>query len=228
MKATKIHEHRGAKTYALVFDTGDEVVAGLNAFAREKGIGAAQLSAIGAFSDAVLGYFDWETKEYARIPVREQVEVVSLLGGVALDADEPKAHAHVVVGRSDGMTRGGHLLEAHVRPTLEVILVESPRHLHKRIDRESGLALIRPELASPLNPNMRGGGIMAMHREDERRLARRDKEAKEAELIRKLPEDVDAAQERGERIATGKAIATAGKEGHGPVPRDPDGREETD
>jgi predicted DNA-binding protein with PD1-like motif len=40
---------------------------------------------------------------------------------------------------------GGHLLEAHVRPTLEVVLTESPRHLHKRKDPESGLALIVPE-----------------------------------------------------------------------------------
>ena len=119
-------------------------MSGLNVFARGNEIGAAQLSAIGAFSDVVLGYFDWVKKEYTRIPVREQVEVLSLLGDVALDDGEPKVHAHVVVGRSDGTTLGGHLLEAHVRPTLEVILVESPGHLRKQIDRETGLALIRP------------------------------------------------------------------------------------
>jgi len=144
MRSKLIHEHHGEKTYALVFDSGDEVVSGLNDFAGGNGIGAAQLSAIGAFSDVVLGYFDWEAKEYTRIPVREQVEVLSLLGDVALDDGEPKVHAHVVVGRSDGTTLGGHLLEAHVRPTLEVILVESPGHLRKQMDRESGLALIRP------------------------------------------------------------------------------------
>jgi uncharacterized protein len=144
MRSRPIHDHRGEVTYVLVFDTGDEVVSRLNGFAKENEIGAAHLTAIGAFSDAVLGYFDWEAKDYKRIPVREQVEVLSLIGDVALDGDEPKVHAHVVVGRSDGTTLGGHLLEARVRPTLELILVESPSHLHKRIDRESGLALIRP------------------------------------------------------------------------------------
>lgn len=144
MRSRRIHEHDGEKTYVLVFETGDEVVSGLNAFVREHGVSAARLSAIGAFRDALLGYFDWEQKEYAKIVVQEQVEVLSLLGDVALDDDEPKVHAHVVVGRSDGTTRGGHLLEAHVRPTLEVILVESPAHLRKQVDRESGLALIRP------------------------------------------------------------------------------------
>ena len=102
------------------------------------------MTAIGAFSSVKLGYFDWETKAYRTIPVDEQVEVLSLLGDVATKDGEPAVHAHVVVGRSDGTTRGGHLLEAHVRPTLEVILDESPSHLRKRHDPESGLALIRP------------------------------------------------------------------------------------
>ena len=131
------------KTYVLVLDKGDEAVATIEGFARETGIAAAQLTGIGAFSDAVLGFFNWETKDYRKIPVTEQVEVVSLLGDVALGPDGKSAlHPHVVVSRADGTAMGGHLLEAHVRPTLEVVLTELPRHLHKRKDAESGLALI--------------------------------------------------------------------------------------
>ena len=107
---------------------------------------AAQLTGIGACSDAVLGFFDWETKDYRKIPITEQVEVVSLLGDIALGADASRRlHLHVVVSRDDGIAMGGHLMEAHVRPTLEVVLTESPRHLHKRKDAESGLALIVAE-----------------------------------------------------------------------------------
>jgi predicted DNA-binding protein with PD1-like motif len=87
--------------------------------------------------------FLWESKQHDKIPVREQVEVLSLIGDVALKDGEPKVHAHVVVGRSDGSTRGGHLIEAHVRPTLEVILTEAPEHLRKEVDKATGLALIR-------------------------------------------------------------------------------------
>jgi len=76
--------------------------------------------------------------------IQEQVEVLSLIGDIALDDGEPKVHAHVVVGKSDGTAHGGHVLEAHVRPTLEVVLTESPRHLRKRFDPESCLALIDP------------------------------------------------------------------------------------
>ena len=143
MRSKLIHEHHGEKTFALIFETGDEVMAGLGEFARENGLSAAHLTAIGALSDATLGYFDWEKKDYKKIPVREQVEVLSLIGDVALKDGEPKVHAHVVVGRSDGTTLGGHLIEARVRPTLEVILTESPAHLRKQVDAESGLALIR-------------------------------------------------------------------------------------
>ena len=144
MKSRLIHDHAGQRTFALIFEAGDEAMTGLRDFAGQKALGAAQITAIGAFREATLGYFDWEAKEYKKIPVREQVEVLSLLGDVAEKDGEPTIHAHVVVGLADGTTRGGHLLEARVRPTLEVIVTESPAHLRKRHDPESGLALIRP------------------------------------------------------------------------------------
>ena len=142
MRAKQIHEERGQKTFVLVFDTDDEVVAGLTNFAKENDLSAASLTAIGAFREATLGYFDWERKEYDEIPVEEQVEVLSMVGDVALKGEDPQLHAHVVLGRRDGSTVGGHLLEAYVRPTLEIILTESPEHLQKRTDEETGLALI--------------------------------------------------------------------------------------
>ena len=142
MKSKLINEGP-QKTYVLVLDKGDEAVGSIEGFARENCIAAAQLTGIGAFSDVVLGFFDWEMKDYRRIPLNEQVEVVSLLGDIALGPNgKPALHPHVVVSRADGIAMGGHLLEAHVRPTLEVVLTESPRHLHKRKDSDSGLALI--------------------------------------------------------------------------------------
>lgn len=130
------------KTFAVIFQTDDEAMSGLTQFVTEQQIHAAQFTAIGAFHDATLAYFDWSTKKYKHIPIHEQVEVLSLVGDVALDDGKPKIHAHCVVGLSDGTTRGGHLIEAHVRPTLEVIMVESPAYLQRTYDKESGLTLI--------------------------------------------------------------------------------------
>lgn len=141
---SKLLDDRAGKTFALVFDTGDEVAAGLLEFAKRNDVGAAHFTAVGAFRDVTLGYFDWDAKDYKHIPLREQVEVLSLVGDVSWDEKTgPKVHAHVVVGRCDGTAHGGHLLEAHVRPTLEVILVESPTHLRRRYDPVSKLGLIR-------------------------------------------------------------------------------------
>ncbi|MDP8926450.1 MAG: DNA-binding protein [Actinomycetota bacterium] len=143
MKAKLLHEEGGQKTFALVFEAGDEVVSELTGFAKENGLDAADFTALGAFSGATLGYFDVEKKEYEEIPVGEQAEVLSLVGNVAVkEAGEPQVHAHAVLGLRDGATRGGHLLEARVRPTLEVVLTESPEHLKRRWDDEAGLALI--------------------------------------------------------------------------------------
>jgi predicted DNA-binding protein with PD1-like motif len=126
----------------LIFETGDEVISELTRFAKERHITAARFTAIGAFRDVGLGYFDWQTKKYLRNQVDDQVEVVSLTGDIALDGEKPVVHAHVVIGKRDGSAMGGHLLEAHVRPTLELILEKSPAHLQKKLDPESGLALI--------------------------------------------------------------------------------------
>ena len=149
MQHKLIHEARGQhgpqRTFAIVLEAGDEVMASLKDFIARENIHAAQITAIGALSDVVLNYFDWERKAYQNIPVAEQVEVASLIGDVAEAPDgKPALHVHIVVGRRDGTAMAGHLGEAHVRPTLEVILTESPAHLKKKVDPESGLALIRP------------------------------------------------------------------------------------
>lgn len=147
MRSRLLHDDDGQRTFAIVLESGEEALASLNAFVTRENIGAAQFSAIGAFSGAVLNYFDWERKAYQPIPVNEQVEVASLTGDVALTPDgKPALHIHAVFGRRDGTALAGHLSEARVRPTLEVVLTESPAHLRKQHDPESGLALIRPEL----------------------------------------------------------------------------------
>jgi uncharacterized protein len=146
MKSRLVDEEQGRRTFVVVFDKDDEVKTGLTSFAEQNHVSAGQLTAVGAFSHAVVGYFDREQKQYRRIPIDEQVEVLSVIGDIALKPDgAPEVHAHVVLGRADGSTRGGHLLEGHVWPTLEVVLTDAPQHLRKRHDPDTGLALIDPQ-----------------------------------------------------------------------------------
>ncbi|MGI8494112.1 MAG: PPC domain-containing DNA-binding protein [Pyrinomonadaceae bacterium] len=140
---SKLISQEQEKTYVLVFDAGDEVTEGLLEFARENDLTASSFKAIGAFERATFGWFNLETEGYEKIPINEQVEVISLIGDVATGSGgEPQVHAHCVVAKRDGMAHGGHLLEAFVRPTLELVLTETPAHLRKTYRKEFGLALI--------------------------------------------------------------------------------------
>jgi predicted DNA-binding protein with PD1-like motif len=143
---SKLIRDNSERTYAVIFGKGDEVASGLTEFAENNGLKACHLTAIGAFRSAVLGYFDLEKRAYRKIVIDQQVEVLSFIGEIALDHDKPSLHAHVVLGFPDGTTRGGHLLEARVWPTLEVFAVDSADRLIKRYDPESGLDLIDPSL----------------------------------------------------------------------------------
>jgi predicted DNA-binding protein with PD1-like motif len=143
MNAKLLQDAPGGRTFALVFDPGDEPLSGLERFAAEAGLEAGHFTAVGAFRSAELGFFDRDAKDYLRIAAGEQTEVLALTGNVALHEGKPKVHAHVVLGKRDGTAHGGHLLRAEVWPTLEVILEEVPAHLRRRHDPQTGLPLIR-------------------------------------------------------------------------------------
>lgn len=145
MRTQRLHRAGGAETWILVLETGDEAMACLRRFASEEALDAASFKAIGAFERARLAFFDFDTKAYEPIPVDEQTEVASLTGDIALDPEGlPAVHVHAVLGRRDGSALAGHLEMGLVRPTLEIVLTESPAVMRKRLDADSGLALIRP------------------------------------------------------------------------------------
>ncbi|RVT72194.1 DUF296 domain-containing protein [Agrobacterium sp. CNPSo 2736] len=133
------------RTFILVIDPEEEAFEAIRRFARAENINAASVTAIGAFATATLAFFDLSTKDYKEIPVTDQSEVLSLLGDITLDEnDTPNPHLHVVLGFADGSTKGGHFLKGMVRPTLEVVIRETPAELRRSYRREFGIALIDP------------------------------------------------------------------------------------
>lgn len=133
------------RTFILVIDPEEEAFDAISRFARAENVNAASVTAIGAFATATLAFFDLETQDYQEIPVTEQSEVLSLLGDITLNENGvPNPHLHVVLGFADGSTRGGHFLKGVVRPTLEVVVRETPAELRRSYNREFGIALIDP------------------------------------------------------------------------------------
>ena len=143
MESRLVSADEGSRIQVVVLESGEEAFAVLTRFANEANITAASLTAIGAFEKATVGWFDFASRSYKKIEVSEQCEVLSALGDVAI-GDDGKAslHVHIVLGLSDGSTRGGHLLAGTVRPTLEVVLTEVPATLRRKKRSDLGIALI--------------------------------------------------------------------------------------
>src|ERR1700744_3861474 len=143
MQSKLVSKEDAPRIWVLVLSQGEEAKKTILDFAAHNDLKAASFVALGAFEKARLGYFDWQAKKYQPIPVDEQVEVINLVGDIAEnERGKGDLHAHTVLGRSDGSTRGGHLMEGVVRPTLEVTLTETPAHLRRRMHPDINVALI--------------------------------------------------------------------------------------
>lgn len=131
------------KTYAIILESGEEAMEQIKAFTRKLNLSASRFTAIGAFSDTTVGFFDFSIKDYKKNRFNQQMEVVSLVGDISVYKNEYKVHAHVVLADEKGAAYGGHLIKATVHPTLEIILDESPLYLKREMDENSGLPLIK-------------------------------------------------------------------------------------
>lgn len=158
----KLLEHDdGRRKFVLVLDAGEEAVASIKAFAKQQELQGSTVAGIGAFETCSFGHFNPATKEFTRNDLTVQAEVLALNGNIAgelgqhdenedddgdgdREDDGPHLHLHCVVGLNDASTRGGHLIQGIVRPTMELVIEESPVHLNRGLDRASGLVLLQP------------------------------------------------------------------------------------
>jgi uncharacterized protein len=146
MQVELLNPGEPTKQYAVIFYQGDEAFSGLLEFAHKYHVTSAHFTAIGALNRATLGWFDPQRKMYKKIPIDGQHEVIGMSGDIALYQGKPVVHTHMVVGSPDGTTRAGHVLDAYVSPTLEVMVTVDPITMKKRLDPETDLTLIDPSL----------------------------------------------------------------------------------
>lgn len=142
MKSKSLKDDSG-RTFVLILEPGEEAFKAINEFANHENITGASITAIGAFAEAKVGWFDLAAKQYKPIQVNEQCEVLSLLGDLA-EGDDGRAslHLHAVLGLKDASVRGGHFLSGTVQPTLEVTIRETAAHLRRKKKADFGIALI--------------------------------------------------------------------------------------
>ena len=144
MQATQLYDDHGIRTWLLVMEKGDEAFTEITRFAQEHDLNAASLTAIGACCSATLAFFDPDLGDYIDRQFNQQMEIAAFLGDIADDDGQPALHAHAVLGCRDFSTIAGHVKSLDVFPTMEVVVTETPAHLRKRLDRQTGLTLISP------------------------------------------------------------------------------------
>jgi uncharacterized protein len=113
----------GSRTFEVTLGSGDELMSGLTEFAEKNHITSGYFSGIGGLATATLGWGDPQKGGVKTIPVTDKCELASLLGNISLVGGKVYVHAHAVVSFSDGSTKGGHLVDAHVSPFVEVVVV---------------------------------------------------------------------------------------------------------
>jgi predicted DNA-binding protein with PD1-like motif len=145
MQHQLIRHGQGSRTWAIVLDHGEEVNACLQEFARREVLSPTHFTATGILQDAILGYLEADKHHYRSHALDRPVQIVSLVGDVALREGTPQIQARAVLGDDSGATFDGHLLKAHAGAALNVIMTEAPVQLHKGYDADAGLALFKTE-----------------------------------------------------------------------------------
>jgi len=144
VRAKLLSEHDHTREIQLVFEPHAAIMATLSDFILVNGFKAADFTALGAATDAVIGYYDPPARDYRRTSLRQQMEIVSLIGDAAPMSGGAGLHAHIGLGFADGTMHGGHLFEAHAFPTLEMFLIASPTALQRRHDDALNADLLTP------------------------------------------------------------------------------------
>jgi predicted DNA-binding protein with PD1-like motif len=146
VKVKLISGNDSTKTYAIIFAKGDEVMSGLKEFAIKYHVKSAHFNAIGDASSVKFGWYDISKKKFKVMHLNEFAEITSLAGDITLYNDNPVVHAHISMATQDGIVHGGHLFEAFISPTLQLMMTVEPAALYKKLDPETGILIIDPDL----------------------------------------------------------------------------------
>jgi len=129
-------------TYIVRLDPGDRIIASLEALCDRDRIGTAAFEGIGVVAEAEIGHYDTGSGDFATINIHEPCEIVSLQGNVTTRDGKPFVHAHIsLAGREFGV-RGGHLREAVVSATAEIVLTRYFEAIGRRKDAATGVEML--------------------------------------------------------------------------------------
>ena len=120
-------------------DPNDEIVTSLMQVAKEEKIGLAMVQGLGAVKKVVMGVYNVPEQHYKANTLEGAFEMLSLTGTIDTMAGKPYSHFHIAVGDEQGAAHGGHLNEAIISATAEIIITKLAGSVDRRKSEETGL-----------------------------------------------------------------------------------------
>lgn len=131
-----------AQCHVVRINKGVEVIEYLTQYVLQNNITVAQVSAIGATNNAVVGAFDTDTCEYHSHHYTDKMEILCLEGNVTTKDGQPYIHIHAMLGKPDGSVVGGHLNSCVVSATCEMFVHSYANSVERTFDQNVGLNLM--------------------------------------------------------------------------------------
>ena len=120
-------------------DPNDEIVTSLMQVAKEEKIGLAMVQGLGAVKKVVMGVYNVPEQHYKANTLEGAFEMLSLTGTIDTMAGKPYSHFHIAVGDEQGAAHGGHLNEAIISATAEIVITKLAGSVDRRKSEETGL-----------------------------------------------------------------------------------------
>lgn len=127
--------------YFIRINPGQNLVSTIQKFCENKKIHLATVSGIGSLKSVTLGFFNPETKEYQQKTFKEPLEMASLAGNIVEKDGKPLLHFHTTVAGDNYKALAGHMVEAQVSLTAEIVITMVKGKIYKAFDDRTGLNL---------------------------------------------------------------------------------------
>lgn len=130
-------------TLVVRMDRGEEILEQLREIAAKEQIQLASVQALGAISEFTVGVFKTAEKEFSGNDFKGNYEIVSLTGTINTLNGEFYCHLHMSAGNDKGEVFGGHLQQAVVSATCEMVIRLIDGAVDRYYDEKIGLNLFR-------------------------------------------------------------------------------------
>ena len=131
-----------AKEKFLIRLDRSEIVTSLLKFIQEK-TKRRFLFGIGAVDKTKLAHYSVSKKRYTEKEFLLPLELTSLQGDLAFLKGKPLLHLHATFAKKDFSLLGGHLVEARISGTGEIIFFPFTKKQAKAFDQETGLNIFK-------------------------------------------------------------------------------------